>query len=276
MKKINKKQVAEILGVHTKSLSRWGNEKIKYELAKACYKVIDIAKEGRSIYFYIEYEEYAQRNDEFLGEVFKVKDIRNLKMYTRRKIQSIEKKELITRKELCSDINVAIRTSKRYDKKLIENGVFQKLDDEIYICVNKETKERVLVNREAYNNFWRKDSLIKKELKSLAKRYAKKEFSLDDYNYLRDIIMSKSDSKNIYYKVNKIVIKYDNYLYNMLMEEDEKASSFLLGNSCGPLIRKYNGDIDVTYYKKLFGATCCDNRRMSATNEAYIDIGYSV
>ena len=84
-------------------------------------------------------------------------------MYTRRKIQSIEKKELITRKELCSDINVAIRTSKRYDEKLIENGVFQKLDDEIYICVNKETKERVLVNREAYNNFWRKNSLIKKE-----------------------------------------------------------------------------------------------------------------
>lgn len=44
MKKINKKQVAEILGVHTKSLSRWDNEKIKYQLAKACYKVIDIAK----------------------------------------------------------------------------------------------------------------------------------------------------------------------------------------------------------------------------------------
>lgn len=206
MKKINKKQVAEILGVHTKSLSRWDNEKIKYELAKACYKVIDIAKEGRSIYFYIEYEEYAQSNDEFLGEVFRVKDIKNLKMYTRRKIQSIEKKELITRKELCSDINVAIRTSKRYDEKLIENGVFQKLDDEIYICVNKETKERVLVNREAYNNFWRKNSLIKKELKSLAKRYAKKEFSIDDYNYLRDIIISKSDSKNMYYKVNKIVV----------------------------------------------------------------------
>ena len=87
MKKINKKQVAEILGVHTKSLSRWDNEKIKYQLAKACYKVIDIAKEGRSIYFYIEYKEYSQSNDEFLEDVFKVKDIKDLKKYTRRKIE---------------------------------------------------------------------------------------------------------------------------------------------------------------------------------------------
>ncbi|SHI13753.1 hypothetical protein SAMN02745196_03126 [Clostridium collagenovorans DSM 3089] len=70
--------------------------------------------------------------------------------------------------------------------------------------------------------------MIKNELKSLAKRYAKKEFSLDDYNYLRDVIMSKSNSINNYYKVNKLVIKYDNYLYNMLMEEDEKSSSFLV------------------------------------------------
>ena len=79
MKKINKKQVAEILGVHAKSLSRWDNEKVRYELAKVCYKVIDIVKEGRSIYFYVEYEEYAQRNEENLQEVFKVKYIESLK-----------------------------------------------------------------------------------------------------------------------------------------------------------------------------------------------------
>ena len=56
MKKTNKKQVVEILGVHTKSLSRW--------------------------------------DDKCLGEIFKVKDIKNLKMYIKRKVQGIEKKEL--------------------------------------------------------------------------------------------------------------------------------------------------------------------------------------
>lgn len=238
MKKINKKQVAEILGVHTKSLSRWDNEKIKYELAKACYKVIDIAKEGRSIYFYIEYKEYSQSNDEFLEDVFKVKDIKDLKKYTRRKIESIEKKELISRKELCKSINVAERTSKRYDTKLIEKGIFEKLDDVLYICVDNNTKERVLVDREAHNNFWRKNWLVKKELNSLAKRYAKKELSLDDYNYLRDIIITESKFPYMYYKVNKLVVRYDNYLYKMLVEGEENPLLFLLiGNICGPAIR---------------------------------------
>lgn len=77
-KKINKKQVAEILGVHTKSLLRRDNEKIKYELAKTFYKVINIVKERSSIYFYIECEEYSRNNDEQLKEVFKVKDAKNL------------------------------------------------------------------------------------------------------------------------------------------------------------------------------------------------------
>lgn len=48
MKKINKNQVAQILGVHTKSLSRWDNEKIKSELTKVCYKVSHIDEEGRN------------------------------------------------------------------------------------------------------------------------------------------------------------------------------------------------------------------------------------
>lgn len=137
MKKFNKKQVAEILGVHTKTLSRWNDEKIKQELAKACYKVINIAKEGRSIYFYVEYEEYLQSNDEFLRDEFKVKDINKFKKYTKRRIESIEKNELICRKDLCKSINVAERTSKRYNAKLIEKGVFEKLDDVIYICANQ-------------------------------------------------------------------------------------------------------------------------------------------
>ena len=238
MKKINKKQVAEILGIHTKSLSRWDNEKIEYELAKACYKIVDIAKEGRSIYFYVRYEEYSQSNEEHLLEVFKVKDIESLKRYTRRKAKSIEKKELISRKELCKSINVAERTSKRYDTKLIEKGIFEKLDDVLYICVDNNTKERVLVDREAHNNFWRKNWLVKKELNSLAKRYAKKELSLDDYNYLRDIIITESKFPYMYYKVNKLVVRYDNYLYKMLVEGEENPLLFLLiGNICGPAIR---------------------------------------
>ncbi|SHI13748.1 hypothetical protein SAMN02745196_03125 [Clostridium collagenovorans DSM 3089] len=93
MKRINKKQVAEVLRVHTKSLSRWDNEKIKYELSKVCYKVTNIVKEDRCVYFYVEYKGYYQSNDEHLEEVFKVKNIQDFKIYAKRKARSIEKKK---------------------------------------------------------------------------------------------------------------------------------------------------------------------------------------
>lgn len=42
----------------------------------------------------------------------------------------------------------------------------------------------------------------------------------------------------MYYKVNKLVVRYDNYLYKMLVEGEENPLLFLLiGNICGPAIR---------------------------------------
>ena len=226
MKRMNKKQVAEILGVHYKSLLRWDNEKIKYELLKVCYKVVDIVKEGRSTYFYMMYEEYSQSNDEHLQEVFNVKDIKGLKEYTKRKTQSIESSKFTTRNELCMEADISVTTSKRYDKKLIEKGVFEKLDEVLYICVDKETKEKVLVDKKAYNNFWIKNDATGKELNSLKRRVDNKEISIDEYNYLRDMIISGSKSLYVYYRVSKIIIKYDNYLYKMLVEEEENPLFF--------------------------------------------------
>lgn len=227
MKKINKKRIAEILGVHYKSLLRWNNEKIVHELAKVCYKVSNISKEGKSVYFYVKYEEYSQDNDEHFKEVFKVKNVQAFKCYAKRKVESIAKKELITRIELCKETNTPEKTSKRYDKKLIENGVLENLNNILYICVDRKTKERVFVSREAYNNFWRKNYVIGKELKSLERKYVKNEIAIDDYNYLRDILISKSETQYMYYKVNKLAIKYDNYLYKMLMEEENNPLLFL-------------------------------------------------
>ena len=217
--KFTKTQVAKIIGVNSKSLSRWDNEKIITELAKSCYKVIDIIKEGRSIYFYVEYEEYSQSNDEHLKEVFKVKDVENLKSYTKGKVESIEKQNLLTRKELCNQTSTAEKTSKRYDEKLIENGVIEKLDDIIYICMNKKSKERVIVDKQAFDNFWIRNLAIKEELNTLKGKFNKHEINIDGYEYLRDILLDKLKDEVIFYKVPKMVIKYDNYLYKMLVGE---------------------------------------------------------
>ena len=218
--KVTKTQAAKIIGVNPKSLSRWDNKRIITELAKNCYKVMDIKKEGKSIYFYLEYEEYSVSNDEHLKEVFKVKDVKKLKNYTKKRVEYIENNKIITKKEICNETNTSIETSKRYDRKLIEKGVIEKLDDIIYICVDRTTRERVIVNKEAYNNFWQKNSFLKGELLLLEKRFLNNELSIDNYNYAKDMNISKCNSKYMYYKINKFMVRYDNYLYKMLVEKN--------------------------------------------------------
>lgn len=216
--KFNKKQIAEIIGVNPKRLSKWNDEKIAKKLLENCYKIKEIKKEGRNIFYYCEYEEYLMSNDEYLKKEFNVDNINNFKDYTKRKIKSIKCEDLATRKEICNETKTTYTTSRNYDKKLINKGVFEKLDDILYVCVEKATGKKALVDKQAYNTFWNKNHIMAKELKSLKNKYMKNELSLRDYEYLREALISNNESKYMYYAISKIVIKYDNYLYKMLME----------------------------------------------------------
>ena len=238
--KFNKKQVAVIIGVNPKTLSRWNDEKIAEELLKNCYKVCEVKKEGRSIFYYCKYEEYSMNNDEYLKREFNVEDINNFKDYTKRKIKSIESEDFATRKEICKETKTAHTTSKNYDKKLIDKGVFEKLDDILYVCVEKATGNKILVDKQTYNEFWYRNHIMGKELKSLSSRYNNGELSLNDYEYLRETLIANDKSEYMYYAVSKMVIKYDNYLYKILMES-YNSSSFLrlIGNPPCPL-HKHN------------------------------------
>lgn len=229
--KFNKKQVAEILKVHPKTASKWDDKKILKELEKNCYKVLEIKKEGRAIYYYCKYKEYSMSNDEYLKREFNVEDINNFKDYTKRKIKSIESEDFATRREICKETKTAQTTSKNYDKKLIDKGVFEKLDDILYVCVEKATGNKILVDKQTYNEFWYRNHIMEKELKSLSNRYNNGELSLKDYEYLRETLIANDKSEYMYYAVSKMVIKYDNYLYKILMES-YNSSSFLrlIGN----------------------------------------------
>ncbi|WP_032118884.1 MULTISPECIES: hypothetical protein [Clostridium] len=217
--KFNKKQISEMLGVSTKSLTRWSDEKITDELAKNCYKVIDIKKEGRSIYFYVEYEEYSINNDEYLREEFNVKDINNFKTYSKNKFDTIEKETLEPRKVIAKKSNTNIETARNYDRKLKEKGVIE-TDGYIYICTNKKTGERVLVDEKAYKNYWFKNKETEKELINLKLRFIKNELTMSQYSHLRESLLFASNTDSVYYKVEKSIIKYDNVLYKMLIESN--------------------------------------------------------
>lgn len=215
--KFNKKQIAEILKVHPKTISKWDDKKILKELEKNCYKVLEIKKEGRSIYYYCEYQEYSMSNDEYLKEIFNVDNVRNFKNYSKTKIKNIEENIIMTRKDLCKKTNTKITTSENWDRKLIEKGVIQK-DGFIYICVNLRTKERCIVDRQAYTHFWHINGAIKKSINILYKEYLNNNISMTEYEYSRDSLLINNNVNNMYYKVSKNVVKYDNYLTSLITE----------------------------------------------------------
>ncbi|MGL4850901.1 MAG: hypothetical protein ACRC28_18600 [Clostridium sp.] len=218
MYKFSKKEVSEIIGVSKTTMSKKTEEEIKLELQKNCYKLIKIEKEWRTIYYYCEYEEYEQNTDEHLKEVFKVRNVKNFKTYTKEKVKSIEEVDLRTRKEICNKTNTAITTSKNYDKKLLENNVLEKLDDVLYICVERKTGNKVLVDKKAYNEFWYRNRALRNQLDILDKKFFEKEITMKDLQYLRENTIYNLESEYMYYQVSKIAIKYDNYLYKLIME----------------------------------------------------------
>ena len=211
-----KKEIAGILEVNSKSLSRWDDEKIKEELLKKCLKVIDVRKEGRSIIFECEYQEYSQSNNDYLQEVFNVKDVCSFKNYSNVKFNSIENESLEPRKEIAKKSNTCYETARNYDRKLKDKGVIS-TDGYLYICMEKKTGKRVLVDERAYKEFWFKHSEIKKELSNLKTRFIKSELTINQYNHLRDCLIFANDSEYMYSKVEKSIIHYDNELYKMLI-----------------------------------------------------------
>ena len=218
MKKIlTKKEVAGILEVTPRALRSWSEEKINEELLKkACLEVLQIQKVGRSIEYTCKYKEVSMSNKDYLKDVFNVKNVDGFINYSKEKINNIENEKLDTREQLCSKTDTVVSTSKNYDRKLEEKGVFSK-DGYIYICKDKKTGSKVLSNKSEYNNFWIKNNYLQNELKSLAVRFRNKEIAQDDYNYISSSLLDKTNGDWIYYKLSKIVVEYDNELTKLIL-----------------------------------------------------------
>lgn len=219
MNEYNKRQIAEITGYSYTTIKRFSNERIVYELAKHCKKVIEIKPIGRSIVFVCEYEEYNMTREELLKEVFNVFSTSNFSDYSNRKIKSIEDMDLATRREICDETNTSVTTSEQYDKKLKDNGVIVDTKEYVYVCVDRVTRDRVITTEEAYNRFWHNNGLIKSQMKDLSYKRAKGFYTDQDYNYLYSNLESSLDSEYIYYKLSKFVVEQDNYLTKLIKGE---------------------------------------------------------
>ncbi len=220
--KFTKKEVAKILNKGESTLRKWSNEKISEELLKSCYELVEISKEGRNVCYYCNYKEHTMDSNEYLKGEFNIMDIDNFKDYTKVKFNSIETETLEPRKEIAKKSNTCYETARNYDRKLKDKGVIS-TEGYLYICMEKSTGKRVLVDENAYKNFWFKHSETKKELGNLKQRYKKSELTINQYNHLRDVLIFSNNSEHMYSKVEKSIIKYDNVLYKMLMENLEDS-----------------------------------------------------
>ncbi len=215
--KFTKTEVAKMVGVNPKSLSRWTDEKISEELKKSCYKVVEIKKEGRATYYYCKYEEYSMSNEEYLKGEFNVMDIGLFKSYSNAKFKHIEEESAKTRSEVCRESNTNLETSKQWDRKLIDKGVINK-DGFLYIATCKKSGQRSITTKETYNQFWRRNRYLAEQKKRYTEDLGKKLITPDDYVAYMENLKNITEGDYYFTKHTKFSIQYDNVLYKLIKE----------------------------------------------------------
>ena len=140
--KLSTKQIAAILGVSTgRVMVIKSNEELYKRLEDIGFKVIGECKEGRSVYYNVEFIENKDRNSDikiFNKNVFGVNNEKFIDYYLRRTRASKGKEaglnDLITKENLAKDVGVSRQTICVWDSKLVKMGILRE-DDPIYLHV---------------------------------------------------------------------------------------------------------------------------------------------
>ena len=125
-KKINKKEIAELLGKSYPTIKRWKEEKLQEELKKNCWVVINKKKIGREVIYTLEYQEQDFNINVYVEEEFNVRDGGKFIKHVNERIKSIKKGVPTSAREIGEKINTTRKTCYNYDKKLEEIGLISK------------------------------------------------------------------------------------------------------------------------------------------------------
>lgn len=142
IKKVNKKELSNIIGVSASNIHKLSEGKIKEKLANNCWELLVYKKEGRQIIYTLEYKEQTFNIKEYSKENFQVKNGEKFVNYSKVKITHIEQDKPATRKEVASYVGVSERTAYRYDKKLEEKGVISK-GDKVKVFLKEQATEPI-------------------------------------------------------------------------------------------------------------------------------------
>ncbi|MGL4850942.1 MAG: hypothetical protein ACRC28_18805 [Clostridium sp.] len=222
-KEFKKKELSGVIGVAPITIKKWSEERIKEEMKKNCWVINNIRKQGRSLIFECEYQEYSIPKKEYVQAEFNVKDPDKFTKYSKKRFDCEEGK-FKTRKQICSEVQITPRTSINWDDKLVEKGIMDK-DGFIYVKTNRETGERQFVTKDNYSNFWRENKVASIKLNALAIAVAQKKIKLDDYCNEKENVLDKANLEFYYSKHTKFVINKGNSLYTLLLDTLEELEN---------------------------------------------------
>lgn len=213
-KKLNKKELSKLLGKSYSTIRKWKEEKLIEELKKSCWIVKEKIKEGKNVFYIIEYQEQDFNINDYVEGEFNVRNGKKFVVYSKERIKNAESDMPITRKDICEKTNVTDSTSRRYDGKLIQKEVIKEDD---YYYIKKEGNKKTIVTEEEYKNFWSKNWAMKITFEQLEERVKEKEITMKEYNYLYEKLREKYDL--FYFKIRRFLVNEDSVIFKLIKND---------------------------------------------------------
>lgn len=208
VKKMNKKEIAELLGKSYNTVRHWSDDRIVKELTLNCYEVLDIQKTGNRVSYTLRYKEQDMDIYVFIKGEFKVKTPEKFLEYTTLKITAIREGGYMSRKTVSEILDISERTLVNWDKKLKEKGILKQTDDYVYLRCEGTGKsyKQTFVSKEEYNAWYRNRFLV-----------GVAEGALLEYNLSQEELRAVFDAirhkdEYYYYKVRKWIVMEDSPL----------------------------------------------------------------
>lgn len=141
IKKVNKTEVANIIGMHPKSLRRLSSEQIEKRLLQNCWELVKVEKQGRNLLYTLKYKE-TEIGDNIILWLVKEYGIKKDKEFTGYLHTRLESSSPLSRMAISKELGVSQKTIEVWDKILEEKGVISK-GDKVKVFLKEQATEPI-------------------------------------------------------------------------------------------------------------------------------------
>ncbi len=152
-KKVNKKEIAKLLGKSYSTIKKWDEDKLAKELLGNCYKIISVNHRGNSILYTLEYVEQETSIYIILQGELNIKKGKEFKKYVDLRLHLYKNGDGMSVNKLSKEVGVGTSTIKDWDRMLVEKGVLIKEKDRlVYAVAPKVVTEPInpIITKEMY------------------------------------------------------------------------------------------------------------------------------